>query len=535
MESILSSIDYKDPIWIAIAFLFGALSRGIGLPPLVGFLVAGFVLNILNISGGYFLNEMADLGIALLLFTIGLKLKLKDLLKIEIWGGALTHMLVFSIVSIAILLSLKQLGLPLFNQLSLINALIIGFALSFSSTVFVVKTLDEQGDFLSCYGQLAVGILIIQDLVAVLYLGVSAAKVPSIWAIGLIILIFVMRPLIIKLSSKVGHGELLLLFGLSMALGGSALFEAVDMKADLGALVFGLLLANTPKADELSKTLFAVKELFLVGFFLSIGMAGLPDLTTLMVVLILLPLLVFKSGLFFLLLSKFKERTFIASKTSLALGNYSEFGLIVMVVAVSQGWLVNDWLVAMAVLVATSFVISSLMNQYGDDLYFKFKNSLEKYQHPSTSAAATHIDFSHIEILVCGMGRIGMGAYDQLTEGDNIIGVDFDPQVVQTQLAQGRKTHYANVSGSDFWSRIDIKNSDVAWILLCSPNIDTNKEAAKLARYWGFKGKISATSVYPDEQEELIESGVNMVFNIYAEAGAGLALHGQKSFLKNQK
>ncbi|OAD20705.1 Sodium/hydrogen exchanger, partial [Candidatus Thiomargarita nelsonii] len=177
-------------------------------------------------------------------FTIGLKLKIKDLLQVEIWGGALAHMLIFSLVSVAILLLLKQLGLPLFSQLSVINALIISFALSFSSTVFVVKTLDERGDFLARYGQIAIGILIIQDLVAVLYLGVSAAKIPSIWATGLIVLLFVGRPLIIKLSTQIGHGELLLLFGLSMALGGSALFEAVDMKADLGALVFGKCLSQ---------------------------------------------------------------------------------------------------------------------------------------------------------------------------------------------------------------------------------------------------------------------------------------------------
>jgi glutathione-regulated potassium-efflux system ancillary protein KefC len=383
LESILSSIDYKDPIWIAIAFLFGALSHGIGLPPLVGFLIAGFVLNFFGFTNGHFLNEMADLGVALLLFTIGLKLKIKELLQVEIWGGALAHMLIFSLVSVAILLLLKQLGLPLFSQLSVINALMISFALSFSSTVFVVKALDERGDFLARYGQIAIGILIIQDLVAVLYLGVSAAKMPSIWAIGLIVLIFVIRPLIIKLSTQIGHGELLLLFGLSMALGGSALFEAVDMKADLGALVFGVLLANTPKADELSKTLLSVKELFLVGFFLSIGMAGLPNATTLIVVSVLLILLVFKSGLFFGLLSAFKVRTFPASKASMALANYSEFGLIVTMVAVSQGWLTNEWLIVMAMLIAVSFVVSSAINQHSDDLYSRFQHGLRKYQHPS--------------------------------------------------------------------------------------------------------------------------------------------------------
>jgi len=298
VESLLSSINYRDPVWITIAFLFGALSRSMGQPPLVGFLVAGFVFNYLGISGGEFLHEMADLGIALLLFTIGLKLKLKELIKVEIWGSTLLHMLVFCLVASAFLLMLKQFNIPLFSQLSVTNSLLISFALSFSSTVFVVKTLDEQGEFLSRFGQISIGILIIQDLLAVVYIGVSAAKVPSVWAILLIFLLFAMRPLIIKLSTRIGHGELLLLFGLCMALGGSALFEAVDMKADLGALVFGVMLANTPRADELSKALLSIKELFLIGFFLSIGMSGLPDITILVAVSLLLLLLIFKSGCF---------------------------------------------------------------------------------------------------------------------------------------------------------------------------------------------------------------------------------------------
>ena len=528
MESFLSSIDYKDPLWISIAFLFGALSRGIGLPPLVGFLTAGFLLNIFSVTGGDFLNEMADLGITLLLFTIGLKLKIKDLIKIEIWGSSLFHMLIFTLFSLTIFSLLTYFNFPLFSNLTITSSLIISFALSFSSTVFVVKALDERGDFLSRYGQIAIGILIIQDLVAVLYIGISAAKVPSLWAVALVIFMFVFRPLIIKLSTKIGHGELLLLFGLSMALGGSALFEAVDMKADLGALVFGVLLANTPKADELSKALLNVKELFLVGFFLSIGMAGLPNLTTFIVVIILLPLLIFKSGLFFWLLSKLKEPTFPASKASLALANYSEFGLIVTIIAVSQGWINNEWLVVMAVLIAFSFVFSSSINKNSDDIYSRFQSRLKKYKHPLVLEEYSKIDLTDIKILVCGMGRIGSGAYDQLKENNKLLGLDFDPKIVKKQLKDGRKTYCANISGEDFWSQIDIKNSNIEWIILCAPNIGVNKTAAKLARDWGFKGNISAISLYLDEKEVLLESGVNTVFNIYSEAGAGLALHGQK-------
>ncbi|PCI42689.1 MAG: hypothetical protein COB41_09100 [Proteobacteria bacterium] len=531
MEFMLSSIDYKDPLWIAVAFLFGALSRALGLPPLVGFLVAGFSLNYAGAQGGEFLNEMADLGITLLLFSIGLKLKIKELLRTEIWGGALAHMLIFSIVSIATLLLLKQMSLPLFEELSFLNMLILSFALSFSSTVFVVKALEERGDFLSQYGQIAIGILIIQDLVAVLYLGISQAKVPSLWAVALVVLIILARPLMIKLSTKVGHGELLLLFGLSMALGGASLFEMVDMKADLGALVFGVLLANTAKADELSKALFGIKELFLVGFFLSIGMAGLPDMTTLLVVAILLILLLIKSGLFLLLLSRFKVKIYPASKASIALGNFSEFGLIVTIVAVSQAWISTDWLVVMALLVAVSFVISSTLNKRFDDLFSRFQTSLQKIQAIEVKEDGAAINFSDVQVLVCGMGRVGSGAYDYLVERQKkVIGLDFDENIVKMQSVNGRETYCANVSSSDFWSFMDIKNTTIECIFLCVSNVEANKEAANLIRQSGFEGKLSAVSLYPDEEKSLMESGVDTVFNIYTEAGAGLAQHSQKFF-----
>lgn len=528
IEAIFSSISYKDPIWIAVAFLFGALSKTAGLPPLVGFLVAGFVLNALGATGGSFLNEMADLGIALLLFSIGLKLKIKDLLKVEIWGTALAHMGIFILFTSATLLFLKSTGLSLFSELSLTQMLLVSFALSFSSTVFVVKILDEQGNFLSRFGQISIGILIIQDLVAVLYLGASIAKIPSVWAIVLIACILISRPLFIKLSTSAGHGELLLLFGLVMALGGSVLFQWVDMKGDLGSLFFGILLANTPKADELSKSLFGIKELFLVGFFLSIGMAGLPNMDTLMVVPILLVLIIFKSGFFFLVLSFFKVRVFSAVKASIALGNYSEFGLIVAIVGVSQGWISNEWLIIIAMLVATSFVVSSVFNSKSDDIFIKHREYLKKFQHESLLEAKNKLNIAGVNILICGMGRVGQGAYDYLAKNNSIIGLDFDNDVVKKQCAKHRKTYYANVSGSDFWSQIDIKNSDVKHVMLCAPNVDTNMHAASLAREWGFTGKISATAIYADEKELLLESGVNTVFDVYAEAGAGFALHGKE-------
>jgi len=84
--------DVLDPLWLLIALLFGLAARRVYLPPLVGFLLAGFVLHALGVQGGEVLRETADIGVLLLLFTIGLKLRLRSLLVPEVWGSTCIHM-----------------------------------------------------------------------------------------------------------------------------------------------------------------------------------------------------------------------------------------------------------------------------------------------------------------------------------------------------------------------------------------------------------------------------------------------------------
>ncbi|MCG7900319.1 MAG: cation:proton antiporter, partial [Candidatus Thiodiazotropha weberae] len=145
MDSLLLSIDPREPLWIGFAFACGLLVSHIGLPPLVGFLLAGFMLNAAGAEGGDFLRITADLGVTLLLFTIGLKLRLKVLLPPHVWGVAILHMaLVVGLMTLFVVF-LSSFGLPLVSGIELQTALIIGFALTFSSTVFAVKSLDQAG------------------------------------------------------------------------------------------------------------------------------------------------------------------------------------------------------------------------------------------------------------------------------------------------------------------------------------------------------------------------------------------------------
>jgi predicted Kef-type K+ transport protein len=537
MEALFASIDYRDPIWIAVAFACGILASQVGLPPLVGFLVAGFVLNFLGAEGGAFLNEMADLGVTLLLFSIGLKLRIRQLTGGEVLGVAVLHLVTITLLSLVVLLGLSVLGLPLFGELNGQTALLIAFALSFSSTVFAVKLLEERDDMAAWYGRIAIGILIIQDIAAVIFLGISTAKVPSPLAAMLIVLIIASRPLLLAMLDRAGHGELQVLFGLVLALGGAGLFELVDLKGDLGALVFGVLVAGHAKAGELFKALLSLKDLFLVGFFLSIGMAGTPDLTMLLVALVLIASVPFKTALYFWLLARFRVRIRAGVLASQSLANFSEFGLIVSSIAAANGWLDKDWVVVLAIAVALSFVAASAVNTNPDRLYLALRSRLQRLERRERLAGDESVHFPGAHLLMCGMGRVGTGAYDALIEnhGPAVAGIDLNQEVVARHRAAGRCVQLGNATNPDFWARIDRGSWEIEWILLAMPTLRANLKAAALAREWGFSGRIGAVVKYADEAEQLRRHGVDAAFDIYAEAGRGFADHAQALFSAAKK
>ncbi len=312
-----------DPIFLAIAFVLGFAARQIGLPPLVGFLTAGFALNGLGYESSPLLAQFADLGVTLLLFSIGLKLKIETLLKPEVWAGASLHMMATVVVFGFAIFALAAAGVHLFAELDLATSALVAFALSFSSTVFAVKALEEKGEMQAMHGRVAIGILIIQDIIAVLFITLSTGKVPSLWALALFGLIL-LRPLLFMIMDRCGHGELIPLFGLVAALVlGAEAFDQVGLKADLGALILGVLLAKHGRAGEISDSLLSFKDIFLVGFFLNIGLSGTLSLEAVLVALLLVLVLPFKVALFFVLLTRFRLRARTSTLTTLGLATYS--------------------------------------------------------------------------------------------------------------------------------------------------------------------------------------------------------------------
>ena len=291
-----------EPFIILAALLCGIASRAIGFPALIGYLTAGFVIHEFGMSSGPVLEVLADLGITLLLFTIGLKLEPVKLLELKVWGTSLIYMIVAQVVMFLLLIGLGA-ALPSLG-LSYLGASVIALGLAFSSTVFVIQTMQERGEVQSSHAALAIGILIVQDLVAVAFLAVSSGKAPTLYALGMLAII-PLRPLTLRLLQIAGHGELLTLLGLALAIGSAQISEMVGIKGDLGALIVGAVLADHVKSRELANNLVQLKDLFLIGFFLSIGLGGWPSASLITVSIVIGTLASLKPLLYFPLMTRF--------------------------------------------------------------------------------------------------------------------------------------------------------------------------------------------------------------------------------------
>ncbi|MEM8784208.1 MAG: cation:proton antiporter family protein [Planctomycetota bacterium] len=513
-----------DPIWVVIAFLVGLAVKQFGLPPMVGFLGAGFVLAAMGVENSATLSYLADLGIYLLLFSIGLKLDLRGLARPEVWGVASIHMGVTTLAVGAGVFVLSLLGLGMFAELSWQTSLLVAFALSFSSTVFAVKVLEEKAEMNSRHGNQAIGVLIVQDLFAIVFLTVSLGKLPSPWALGLLALPLV-RPMLGMVMSRVGHGELLLLSGLVLVYGFTELFELVSMKPDLGALIAGLLIGSHRKAGELAKSLLGLKDLLLVAFFLTIGLNGLPGLEQLGIAIGLVLLVPLKVVLFFWLMTKFRLRSRTATLSSLALANASEFGLIVGALGAEKGWISGEWLVILAISVSLSFILAAPFNAGAHRLFAQWRPRLQGFESETRLPDDEHIELEYPpQAVVVAMGRVGSAAYDELREhyGDGVIGLDADRAVIQRQKRAGRTVVCGDATDPDFYERFGAASGCEVVLIALQAKAESCAIAGML-RNTGFQGHIVAMARFPDEVADLQESGVDTACYLHDEMGLGLA------------
>jgi predicted Kef-type K+ transport protein len=509
-----------EVICITFAFFFGLAVRQVGLPPLVGFLAAGFAVNAfgpgigLPEETGAILKYVSHLGVLLLLFAVGLKLRLEQVVQPQVLGGSLIHFLITTAVF--------TLGLGLFMQLDWNTALLLAVALSFSSTVFSAKILEAKRDLGAFYGRTAIGILIVQDIIALVVLGIWGGQAPSIWALAVFALPL-LRPILHWLLDFTGHDELLVLMGMLLALvvGGMG-FESVGLSSEIGALVMGLLLSTHRRAKELSEALWGLKEVFLVGFFLQIGMSGLPDLSDLIFALVFAVILPLKGVLFFFLLILFRLRARTSFMAAASLTAYSEFGLIV------AAGVLPEWLVPLAVAVSLSFVVSAPLNRLAQQLFERYEGRLQQFEPSRVHRDELPTDLGNARVLILGMGRTGTAAYDHLSPTcDRIVAIDADTYKIEAHRKAGRNALFADVEDSGFWRGLDV--SQLQAVILAMDSVEAKECAARALRRNGFEGPIVSHALFEEHIDRLKSAGATHTYLTMNQAGMGLADHAARA------
>jgi predicted Kef-type K+ transport protein len=500
-------------LWLSLAYGLGMLVKQLKLPSLIGYLIAGMVLSFFGVEDDQgLLHQIGHYGVIFLLFTVGLHLRIKNIVRSEVFGAGSIHLIITAGIFW---------GISVAFGFTVIEALIIGVLLGFSSTVLAAKTLEARGELGAFHARVSIGILILQDLVAITVLALTGGGAPNVWSFALLALPL-LRPVLIRLLSASGHEDLQLLFGLILAMGTASLFDVLGLSSELGALVAGALLSGTDQSDELSHKLWSLKEAFLVGFFLEVGLAGLPQLNDLIFAGTLLLVLPLKAALFFFLLIAFKLRSRNSFMVTITLSSFSEFTLIAGMVAASAGFIPDSIIIVFALLTAVSYTINAPFAAQANQLWKKFEDKLIPFErdvkHPGQQVA----NLGGAQYLIIGMGQAGVAAYDYLKQREyRVTGMDVDPARLEVNLKARRRVVYGDAQDSELWETIDL--TGVKSIMLAIPNPDTKIQATQLLRENGYVEDIYALTMRDEEHQALKEAGANAVCLPLTQAGQKLA------------
>jgi hypothetical protein len=313
-----------------------------------------------------------------------------------------------------------------------------------------------------------------------------------------------------------------MLFGLGLAMGGAYLFEFFNLSGELGALAAGMLLASDERADKIGKKMWGVKEAFLVGFFLEVGLTGLPSAEDLYFIGALLLFLPLKSILFFSLFMLFRLSARTGFLATVSLTSFSEFTLIAGAVAISNGFLPGNTIVILGLLTAISYAINAPITINEEKIWKRWEDFLLRLERDVRHPEHQTLSLGSAEYLIVGMGNAGKAAYDKLKEQNKaVVGMDIDPERIERNLEKGRRVLYGDIQDTDLWSNLDL--SKVQSVMIAMGNEQVKENATKTLRAMGFDGLIYVLTMREEEAEIMQKAGASAVSIPIKEAGERLA------------
>lgn len=452
---------------------------------LTGLLVGPFVFNLIHSQDS--LTFLSEIGIAILLFTVGLHLNtdvIRQFGRVALITGV-GQVLVTTLFGFFIC---RVLGF------SALEAFYIAIALTFSSTIIIMKLLADKGDLETLYAKIAIGFLLVQDLVAILLLlalplfssgAFSVAHLVRFLVSGAVLVCFVVLAsrFILHASSFVSRShEFLFLFASAWGIGIAALFHYFGFSLESGALVAGVALASLPARREISSKLMPLRDFFIVLFFILLGsQMQVGDLGALLQPALILSAFVLIGNplIMLVLMGVLGYRKKTSLQLGLAIAQVSEFSLILIALAVQLGQIPPALLSLVTLVGLITIFGSSYMITYSETLYRFLRPVLGIFERKNARGRDTK--HPAYPIILFGCNRIGHDFLHSLKEvGDRFLVIDHDPERIENLTRQGIPVAYGDAGDIDFLESIDM--SAVQLAISTVPEGETNALIHRLVK-----------------------------------------------------
>lgn len=511
---------------LVLATVLGIVARVLKQPLIVAYILAGIIISSLGIFKEVDKNLfelLSNLGIAFLLFLVGIELKFEDLKyvgKPAVLAG-IGQIVFTTLVGFIIVAALGY---------ETIAALFVAFAITFSSTVIIVKLLSEKNDLQTLYGKIAVGYLIVQDIVAILFLmilsGLGASDVSTTLilltltkGVLLALLAFLAARYLLKFLFRIISSSIELLFisAIAWAFLMSAIAGILGFTTAIGAFLAGLSIASSPYRIQISARVKPIRDFFIVIFFILLGSSISLVSTPLNLVHVLtLSIFVLVGGPLILLAImmslRFRNRT--AFLTSITVAQISEFSLILMTVGLKLHY-VSEQLVALVSAVAiVTIVFSSYLILNGEEIYRKLSPIFNKI-FPERQHDPYVVDREHLRDHVILVGAEQMG-WDILTflkskisDANKILVVDFNPEIIKTLRASNYNAVFGDISDPEVLEELELSHAKL--IIITDVNVDDSYHLIKFAKGKNYSGPVIGASYWIHDAIKLYEIGADYV------------------------
>jgi len=506
---------------VGLSALLTVLARFIKQPPIIAYLFAGVLSGPLffNLVGGDYselITLFSHMGVAFLLFIVGLNLDLKILKEI---GKVSTIAGFAEIVVTGGVGFLIAIGLGFSN----ITALYIGAALSFSSTVVVVKILSDKKEIDTLHGRIAVGILIVEDFVAALALMILplvngqmtlySIIIKVALAIGLIIAILLFAEFILKkfMSYLARSQETLFLFGIAWALLLAMIFNKLGLSLEIGALIAGISLASSKYSLDLGGKMKPLRDFFVILFFVFFGSQLATKVTwhTLSIAIILSLFVTIGKPIIVMTILRifgYKKRTNFLAGSSIA--QISEFSLILILLGYNLGYLTQD-IMGLAVLIAIITIgLSSYSIYYSHMIFNKIAHLLNIFE--GKKFKNLNKKEETYEVILFGYHRMGYKMISALKSmNKKFVVIDYNPKTILALLKEKTNAIYGDAGDKNFLSELPLRKAKL--VISTIPEEYSNLMIKDMIKETGSEATFIATSEQPRNALDLYKEGIDYV------------------------